>query len=513
MYEEEGRLVKALSKYIETSVQNGTTVEHRITEFVEHIYKQRSVVDDPAEWVRHPVNAFRILLRVAEQWEDVFGEIVCDECPHTYAATGLQISKKIVVKTVGFWPTEIDVHGAVRGLIRLWRVYKLDLPLLFNGTILHKKTHPLSWREIFTVAKGAVDMGMFYDGITWMTSLLEVNDRGQLPVESRFEEGTLRRTLASAYYQGGMPWKAVEVLEKGDQRERGINFEFYKTSTNALPKGTRHTEMEAPKHSDKYLTIYEALCRGPLKSPKAQSKLKCYMKETRVKFIRIKTEVVNIKPIIVIYHDVISRREIDVVRQQANGSLAFSQIYTGSGHSFVTQSRVSQTAWLKDTDNPVLMRLNRRIASVTGLDTTFREHLSSVERYQVVNYGLGGEYGPHNDHVGKPLWVRGGLPEAEEITDSGDRIATWMFYLSPVTAGGATVFPLLKARVPVTEGSAVFWYNMFPNGSANSRMMHAGCPVLLGNKWVANKWIRQHGQVLRTLCGTTEKAHFKLENI
>ena len=33
------------------------------------------------------------------------------------------------------------------------------------------------------------------------------------------------------------------------------------------------------------------------------------------------------------------------------------------------------------------------------------------------------------------------------------------------------------------QGSAVFWYNLFPSGEGDYRTRHAACPVLVGNKW------------------------------
>ncbi|OWF53435.1 prolyl 4-hydroxylase subunit alpha-1-like [Mizuhopecten yessoensis] len=513
LYEEEGRLTRALMRYKDTSVNNGTHVGDKVIKFVENIYTQRSTVDDAGLWVGHPINALRLILRVAEDWEKVFEEIFCDDCPDTYAAKDLQISKKIALNAVKIWPTKDDILGAVRGILRLWRIYQLDLQQLVNGTVLQESSNPLSWREMLAIARGAIDLGMHYDGITWMTSLLETNSKGQLGSDSKFEEDTLRKILASAYYQVGMAWKAVEVLEKSDASKRGSNYEFYKTRLAALPKGTSREKLQPPEYTDRYQAPYEALCRGPLKSAKMQARLKCFLTNTRIPFYKIRAEIVNSKPIIIIYHNVISNSEMEFLRNEGEKSLTYSKIFAESGQHLMANKRVSQTAWLKDTDHHLLLRLNKRISTITGLDMTFRDHLSSVERYQVVNYGVGGEYGPHNDHLGKPLWGRGGLPEALEINDSGDRIATWMFYLSSVKAGGATVFPLLKARVPVTEGSAVFWYNTLPNGSTNKKMMHAGCPVLLGTKWVANKWIRQHGQVLRKLCGKTEKANFEIDNI
>lgn len=33
------------------------------------------------------------------------------------------------------------------------------------------------------------------------------------------------------------------------------------------------------------------------------------------------------------------------------------------------------------------------------------------------------------------------------------------------------------------QGTAVFWYNLFPSGEGDYSTRHAACPVLVGNKW------------------------------
>lgn len=37
--------------------------------------------------------------------------------------------------------------------------------------------------------------------------------------------------------------------------------------------------------------------------------------------------------------------------------------------------------------------------------------------------------------------------------------------------------------VCVWQGTAVLWYNLKRNGEGDMRVVHAGCPVLYGDKW------------------------------
>ena len=65
-----------------------------------------------------------------------------------------------------------------------------------------------------------------------------------------------------------------------------------------------------------------------------------------------------------------------------------------------------------------------------------------------------------------------------------------MIYLSNVTAGGRTVFTSTGVSVVPKPGSVLLWMNHRSDGSLDSRSYHTGCPVLGGNKWIANKWVK-----------------------
>ena len=84
----------------------------------------------------------------------------------------------------------------------------------------------------------------------------------------------------------------------------------------------------------------------------------------------------------------------------------------------------------------------------------------TAEKFQVANYGLGGQYTVHMDPHG--YWEGRSSHPVHSVT--GDRIATIMVYLESVEAGGATAFPSVGLRVPVTKGTAAFWINMRTSG-------------------------------------------------
>ena len=96
------------------------------------------------------------------------------------------------------------------------------------------------------------------------------------------------------------------------------------------------------------------------------------------------------------------------------------------------------------------------------------------------------------------------LPEKNMFI--GDRIATWMFYMSDVGEGGRTVFPRIGAGVRPEAGSAVFWYNILDNGQADRLTLHGACPVLFGTKWGKE-------ETVQTIVNDFHKTHFSCQQM
>ncbi|ROT78139.1 hypothetical protein C7M84_003153 [Penaeus vannamei] len=237
---------------------------------------------------------------------------------------------------------------------------------------------------------------------------------------------------------------------------------------------------------------YYRLCRGEdLRVIDVTSRLYCRYVTNGSPLYKIgplRMEVQSLDPYVVTLEEVVTPSEAaDLVDASARYLMRSSTIRAngGSAESFM---RTSSTAWMLDSDLPVLSELTHRIEQIAGVNA---QQNRGAEMYQVVNYGVGGHYTVHHDYIDKGL--------------INNRIATFLVYLKDVPQGGRTVFPWVGTGVRPKRGSALLWYNMNRVGMPDSRLQHGACPVLLGDKWVINKWIFYGGQLHTLPCGPEKK--------
>ncbi|KJH48309.1 oxidoreductase, 2OG-Fe(II) oxygenase family protein [Dictyocaulus viviparus] len=245
---------------------------------------------------------------------------------------------------------------------------------------------------------------------------------------------------------------------------------------------------------------YEALCRGEINPirPEEERKLYCYLKMDNpfLKFAPIKVEILRHEPLAVLFKEVLSDKEIDIIKAVATPRLRRATVQNAVTGELETASyRISKSAWLKEEDHTVVARVNKRIEDMTNLIQSTSEDL------QVANYGLGGHYDPHFDFAQADVIIKGGVKK------KSDKLKIEM---TQPERGGATVFNNLGTAVFPSKYDALFWYNLMRSGEGDLRTRHAACPVLLGVKWVANKWIHERGQEFTRPCGLDENVqeHF-----
>ncbi|KAK7163556.1 hypothetical protein R3I93_007568 [Phoxinus phoxinus] len=455
LFEEEEDLLTSFGLYIDAEEKNVKRMKSIL------LVLQLLTYFDPAnpeKTTRDPVAAYKLLRRVRREWLTI--------------VEYTQLSLYKVYQTLLDYsniPQAKDLNDAASELIRLQEFYKLYPHNITRETSLNAD-------EAKHMGLVAYDEDKFQHAFLWFLYSLD-----RLTEHSTTTEKELLRFLSSsAYHFGSLPvaiyfgQRLLNLDPTNDEVKVELNlYRYLRFERNSNP--------DIFTLDTKSNTSYEALCRGEVdeRTSKRQRALSCRYStgggNPRLMYAPVKEEVEWDEPRIIRYHDIISDREMEILKNISRPQLSRSETKQG-----VTNIRTSQSVFLKE-DNTVA-RVSQNIADVTGLS------VESAELLHVQNYGIGGRYEPHFD-----AW-----------DGENDRIATFLIYMSDVEIGGATVFPQVGVALKPKKGSGVFWYNLHKNGRLDWDTQHAGCPVLVGNKWVANKWFREFGQEFRRPCSLSD---------
>ncbi|NKF22856.1 2OG-Fe(II) oxygenase [Solimonas marina] len=151
-----------------------------------------------------------------------------------------------------------------------------------------------------------------------------------------------------------------------------------------------------------------------------------------------------------------------------------------TGRDVVSAERSSDGMFFRPAENPLIERIDRRLAALMQLP------IENGEGLQILRYTAGAASAPHFDFLDL-----GSAASRASIARSGQRVSTLVCYLNDVQAGGDTVFPALGWSVAPQRGNAVYFEYCSRSGRVDPRTLHAGGRVLAGEKWVATKWMRQ----------------------
>ncbi|WP_334189567.1 2OG-Fe(II) oxygenase [Noviherbaspirillum sp.] len=187
-------------------------------------------------------------------------------------------------------------------------------------------------------------------------------------------------------------------------------------------------------------------------------------------------------PRIVLLGNVVSDEECDALCAFAQSRLTRSPVVGDEdGSTKVHAERTSRGAMLARGETELVARIDARLGALANWPVDHAEGL------QVVHYEKGNEYRPHFD------WFDPTMPgPRKHMEHGGQRVGTFVVYLSDVEQGGGTAFPGLGLEVQPRKGNAVFFANTNAFGEPDKQTLHAGSPVVRGVKFIANKWLRQH---------------------
>lgn len=184
-------------------------------------------------------------------------------------------------------------------------------------------------------------------------------------------------------------------------------------------------------------------------------------------------------PYVVLFGNLLSADECAALITSAQPAMARSRtVATSQSAEEINPDRTSDGMFFTRGQTAVIQRLEARIAKL------LRWPLENGEGLQVLRYLPGAQYKPHHDYFNPSE-----PGSATILQRGGQRIGTLVIYLNDVPAGGCTYFPQSQLRIHPRQGHAVFFG--YPHANAQSLTLHAGEPVLEGEKWIATKWLRE----------------------
>ncbi|OWA51234.1 Prolyl 4-hydroxylase subunit alpha-2 [Hypsibius exemplaris] len=493
---DERKVVGVLKDLVKAEKQKMEFIEKYIDDF-SSLFDQPEVNSDKV--VAHPVNAFLLVKHLSSDWQRVrhllmtnLGVIGVEQVEHLRGSSNL----------LG----EEDMKGAVEAIVRLQHTYSIDEESVANGRMTRTSvTSPkLTTLDCYLLGLNQAQLGFHDYAIRWLEVSLkrfEEDERNNQPLF--VSKANILDWLQHSTYHRGNVSHALAVSEQiksidPDFANVQANIGFYQQVLSEMTPEAVAAVEKADSLRPKLAGDgkYESLCRGEgVLRTEALKNQRCYLEtygNPALLLQPVKYEVIHVNPDIFMLHDVVFDSQIERIKAAARKDLRRAMVVIpGTDQHEAARIRISKSAFLKESADPVIPEMNARIGLITNLNMEVAEDL------QIANYGIGGHYDPHYDHFRTKFDINHHQIDAKW----GDRIATFLLYMTDVDAGGATVFPRLNLTLYPVKGSAAFWFNLHRDGLGDENTLHAGCPVLSGTKWISNKWIREKWQDRTRPCG------------
>ena len=188
------------------------------------------------------------------------------------------------------------------------------------------------------------------------------------------------------------------------------------------------------------------------------------------------------KPVIMTLTNLLSHEEADKLIDLSKHKLTDSKVVDPeTGHYTKIKDRTSEGTFFNFHENEFITKLEKRIEQVMGVPAINGEGL------QILHYRPGGEYKAHFDYF--PYDQPG---SKQHLAKGGQRVSTLVIYLADVEQGGETTFPEINVAVVPNKGGAVYFEYCNSKSQVDPLTLHAGNPVIKGEKWIATKWMRQN---------------------
>lgn len=217
------------------------------------------------------------------------------------------------------------------------------------------------------------------------------------------------------------------------------------------------------------------------------------------------TEIISLDPLLIYIHDFLSPQDIDGILTAGQHRFTPSEVYR-NGQLVQNPYRTSSSAPLPENELTVTCVLERARRFMGSMYDPVGDEMGAP---QLVRYTPGQFYNLHHD------WMKVHQAALDGSPRVFNRPASFFVILEDECTDGETWFPFVQPVTPLGDegaedrlwrkqedggglafkpvaGNALFWVNLFPNGTGDERTVHAGVPVTGGLKTAMNIWPRKY---------------------
>ncbi|KAH8296537.1 hypothetical protein KR054_007594 [Drosophila jambulina] len=429
---------------------------------------------DRTKFVSDPLKAFGLIRRLHQDWPKLQ-----NYCQKSVGLVHLNAMKEILTRA----PDDHDMNETLKGMHRIETTYDLQAQDIANGLLQGKQfNYKLTSRDCLVLAQHKLESGDYDRSLRWFKAALEHKTIGNDNEESSFETFA-RAVIKQSNYN--IKYYNIFLFNQSSENEtiqQHVNekFQTSKDMEEFINSQLRQLNMEYINSTDRSISTNYNGCRGLYR--KRNNRLVCRYNSTTTPFLKLaplKMEEMSLDPYMVLYHEVVSNREIEDLKGEIKGTM-------DNGWADLTEV-ISRVYWMQK-ESSIRKRINHRITDMTGFD------VREFPALQLANFGLGGYFMAHHDYFSERIL------RVEPLNPLGDRIGSLLIYAGDVSQGGQTLFPEIEVAVDPKKGNALLWFNTFDDATPDPRSLHSVCPVIVGSRWTVIKWLHYAPQLFVKRC-------------
>jgi len=513
-----------------------------LSKFLKEEFNSSLLEIKPEKYVQHPINVYHLIKRNAMLLEELLSDIKSnqtkEEAQKVYKNTNL-------LKTLNFE----DFYKALNAIVVMIHSYELDIERFRYGFIEAKNIRnsepikaikKLSSIDLVVIAKRADEFGYLGTAANIVKSALnaqkneEHSEKGKQFKKSLLKLKSDILTKHNGYLEKSKsvvtdkyvftPYMLDGNLERRKKQPKFVTSKKLIDTEQIIPAISN--DAGAFFKTDSMLKSCGGIERknipslgNGIHSPSEGNIHQCRLVHHKDPFTKLgpfKLEIVHHQPFLMVIHELFTEEDTNYLVDWARPRLSRTRDIP------ILEDRVrrkndwrerkttrtvhkSVQAWMTsrmfprqyNPDNSTVLypraeKIASRIEKAINMNVT-NQYSSSF--FQMTSYGLGGLCEDHNDPYGYNEGVE--LTEdRQDLVETGDIFGTVMGWLSDTPAGGATTFFTGQDQVTFwpTKGAAGFWLGLTTDGKRDQYVVHGGCPVLTGTKWIVNKWVNSFNQ-------------------